>query len=122
MNHKLSIDEFDALEQVSQLGKHGKPSVCVNRNAKKLSGIKLIAFRKDGSLELTEIGRQTLFIKQCIDGLRAIAKGEEVKLPNAIVNFLSKKAHVQLNPDTQQLEITQRGRECLEDIEQQQAG
>jgi hypothetical protein len=64
MNKVLSIDEFDALEQISRLGRSGKPSICVNRNAKRLCGIKFASYRKDGQLELTDEGSavyQTLY-------------------------------------------------------------
>jgi len=117
MNHKLSIDEYDALEQLSKLPRNTKPSACISRNAKKLSGIKLMNFRKDGGLELTDAGKQVLFIKQCIDGLRAIAENSESMPGNAVISFLSKKAHIEINAESGKLEITQRGRECLDDID-----
>jgi len=117
MNHKLSIDEYDALEQISKLPKNVKPNACIGRNTKRLTGIKLVAYRKDGSLELTENGRQVLFIKQCIDGLRAIANDAETKLSGPVAIFLEKKGHIQINPESGLHEISQRGKECLADIE-----
>ena len=117
MNQQLSIDEYDALEQITRLSKQSRPSACVARNTKRLSGIKLIAFRKDGSLELTEMGRQTLFIKQCIDGLRAIANQPDTALPTPVATFLGKKGHIEIQPDSGKMSISQRGRECLADID-----
>jgi hypothetical protein len=117
MNHKLSIDEYDALEQVSKLPRNARPSACVARNTKRLTGIKLLSHRKDGGLELTENGAQILFIKQCIDGLRAIATDTSTVLPTTIATFLGKKGHIAVNPETGVLEISERGRECLTDID-----
>jgi hypothetical protein len=117
MNHKLSIDEYDALEQVSKLPRNARPSACVARNTKRLIGIKLLSHRKDGGLELTETGAQILFIKQCIDGLRTIANDTSTVLPATIATFLGKKGHIAVNPETGVLEISQRGRECLTDID-----
>lgn len=119
MSHKLSIDEYDALEQLSKLPRQGKPNACISRNAKRLCGIKLMTYRKDGTLELTETGRQTLFIKQCIDGLRAIANDPDTVLPGPVATFLGKKAHVEVDATSGKLLITQRGRECLADIDAQ---
>ncbi|MBI3285057.1 MAG: hypothetical protein HYZ65_09460 [Burkholderiales bacterium] len=117
MNHKLSIDEYDALEQVSKLARGVRPSACVARNTKRLCGIKLLAQRKDGGLELTETGRQTLFIKQCIDGLRAIAADPAAPLTGPVATFLGKKGHILINPESGRPEISERGRECLADIQ-----
>ncbi|MBC3863887.1 hypothetical protein H8K32_17405 [Undibacterium jejuense] len=117
MNHKLSIDEYDALEQISKLPKNVKPNACIGRNTKRLSGIKLVTYRKDGSLELTEMGRQVLFIKQCIDGLRAISKDSDAPLSGPVATFLGKKGHIEVNSETGKTEISVRGRECLADID-----
>ncbi|MBX9869216.1 MAG: hypothetical protein K2X63_05415 [Burkholderiaceae bacterium] len=117
MNQQLSIDEYDALEQISRLTKQARPSACVARNTKRLSGIKLIAYRKDGSLELTETGRQILFVKQCIDGLRAIANDPDFVLSATVANFLGKKGHIEVHSETGKMAISQRGKECLADID-----
>lgn len=117
MEHQLSSDEYDALEQVSKLARNDKPSACVKRNAKRLTGIKMLAYRKDGGLELTESGRQFLFIKQCIDGLRLLAQQAGAPIPSTVAAFLSKKGHVQQNLANGQLEISAKGRECLADID-----
>jgi hypothetical protein len=117
MNKDLSIDEFDALEQISRLSKNVKPTACVNRNAKRLCGIKLASYRKDGQLELTEEGRAVLFSKHCIEGLRAVSTNSATPLDADVMGFLSKKSYISSTPDGH--EITARGVECLADIDSQ---
>ncbi|MBI1835578.1 MAG: hypothetical protein HYR92_07520 [Burkholderiales bacterium] len=119
MNQQLSIDEYDALEQITKLVKGARPSACISRNSKRLVGIKLVAHRRDGGFELTETGRQTLFIKQCIDGLRAKANDNEAVLSKPVIAFLAKKGHIEIDPVTEQTTISARGRECLADIDAQ---
>lgn len=115
MNKELSIDEFDALEQISHLKKQVKPTACVNRNAKRLCGIKFASYRKDGQLELTDEGRSVLFSKFCIDGLRAIASGSTTPLSPDVFAFLSKKSYISSTDEL--VQITARGLECLADID-----
>ncbi|MES2535671.1 MAG: hypothetical protein V4632_07335 [Pseudomonadota bacterium] len=113
----LTIDEYDALGQVGKGSKHARPSACVARNTKRLTGLKYISHQKDGSLVLTEKGKQTLFIRACINGLRAIAADPLAPLPPDIATFLGKKGHVTANAETGGFDITQRGRESLADID-----
>ena len=117
MNQKLSIDEYDALTQISKLPKNARPSACIARNSKRLVGIKLVAHRRDGGFELTENGRQILFIKQCIDGLRAIAADASYELSAPVATFLGKKGHIEAHPETGAQQISARGLECLADID-----
>ena len=117
MNDKLTLDEFDALGQIGNGPKNGKPSACVSRNAKRLAGLKYVAYRKDGMLELTEKGSQTLFIKDCIDGLRAVSADPFASLDGGVVMFLNKKGHIAPNPTNDGYLITQRGQETLADID-----
>lgn len=117
MNDSLTKDEYDALNEVSQAKKRDRPSACVARNAKRLAGLKYIAYGKDGQLALTEKGQQTLFIKRCIDGLRAVANDPLTKLDAGVVTFLSKKGHITPRASSDGFDITQRGRESLADIE-----
>ena len=56
-----------------------------------------MAHRRDGGFELTELGRQTLFIKQCIDGLRALANGESGVSKPVPATFLGKKGHIEID-------------------------
>ena len=107
MNKTLSIDEFDALEQISRLTKNTKPSICINRNIKRLSGIKFARYRKDGHLELTEEGLATLFAKHCLDGLRAINDQENAELATDVRSFLLKKSYATQTENG--LQITARG-------------
>jgi len=117
MNQNLSIDEYDALEQITKLPRGARPNACISRNSKRLVGIKLIAHKRDGSFELTDNGRQVLFIKQCIDGLRAIAADPDFVLSGPVATFLGKKAHIEADAASGKNVITERGRECLADIE-----
>lgn len=121
MNQKLSIDEYDALDQVSKLPRNARPSACVARNTKRLTGIKLLSHRKEGGLELTDTGKQVLFIKQCIDGLRAVANDPARDISAPVATFLGKKGHITLNAETGKTEISPRGLECLADIDANKA-
>ncbi len=117
MGNDLTTDEFDALRQIAQGGgSGGRPSACVSRNAKRLTGLKYIAHTRDGRLELTEKGRQVVFIQNCIDGLRAVAADPSTPLSRDVATFLGKKGHIAAGTETA-FEITQKGRECLADID-----
>jgi hypothetical protein len=113
----LTIDQLDALVQISQSGKHERPSACVARNTKTLTGLKYISYGKDGRIALTEKGRQTMFVKRCIDGLRAVANDALAPLDADVITFLRKKGHVMPREDLRGFDITQRGRESLADID-----
>ncbi|WP_211461481.1 hypothetical protein [Collimonas silvisoli] len=117
MNDGLTKDEFDALGQISKTPQRGRVSACIARNTKRLTGLKYIAYEKDGSLSLTDKGRQTLFIKNCIDGLRAVASDPGAKLAADVAMFLGKKGHVSARPDGDGYDITEKGRESLADID-----
>lgn len=116
MKDSLTIDEFDALAQIGKAQKNQRPSACIARNAKRLSGQKLIAYGKDGSLSLTDKGRQVLFVKNCIDGLRAIANDPLAKLDQDVIAFLGKKGHI-VSREAGGFDISQKGRESLADID-----
>lgn len=117
MNHRLTKDEFNALGQISKMPKLARPSACVARNAKRLAGLKYFAYGKDGSLALTEKGRQTLFVQNCIDGLRAVAADPLTRLTADVVTFLSKKGYISPTAASGGFDITPRGQECLADID-----
>jgi hypothetical protein len=117
MSHKLSQDEYDALTLVGKLAKGVKPSACITRNSKRLTGIKLLAHRRDGGFELTAEGRAALFSQQCIVCLRAIALDPASPLPEAVATFLAKKGYIALDPETTLRQISERGREVLADID-----
>ena len=116
MEHHLSRDELDALEQVSQASKATKPSACIARNSKKLVGIKFLSAKKDGSYVLTEKGSEALFIKNCIAGLRALASDSDTKLDNTVAMFLGRKGHIIATAVPGHFEVTPKGHECLADI------
>lgn len=120
MTKDLTIDEFNALEEISKSSKHAKASPCVGRNTKKLSGLKYISIARDGSLSVTEKGQQALFSKYCITGLRAIASGEDGTLDSAVAIFLARKSYIAERANGAGFDITERGRECLADIDAQQ--
>ena len=46
MGGDLTTDEFDALQQIVAGIKHARPSACVARNTKRLTGLKYIAYAK----------------------------------------------------------------------------
>jgi hypothetical protein len=117
MEDRLSADEFDALEEVATAPKHERPSARVGRNAKRLSGLKYISYAKNGALSLTEKGEQTLFIKHCIDGLRAIANDPLASLAPDVAAFLGKKGHIAKREGADGYEATRRGLESLADID-----
>ena len=117
MNNRLTKDEFDALGQVSKMPKFTKANACVARNTKRLTGLKYLAYGKDGSLGLTEKGQKTLFAQRCIDALRAVSTDPLARLEADVVTFHSKKGYISLGLESDGFEITQRGRECLADID-----
>lgn len=121
MNDVLTIDEYAALSELLTPPKGGaRPSACVARNTKRLSGLKYITHEKSGRLVLTDKGKQTLFVKSCVDGLRAVSGDPAVKLDGGVLIFLEKKGHVVRNAEGL-LELSQRGRETLADIDGKQA-
>ena len=113
----LGKDEYDALAQIAAGLRGARPSACVARNVKRLAGLKFVAYGKDGSLALTEKGEQTLFIRACIDGLRAIAGDPLATLAPDVKLFLGKKGHMVPRAEGDGYELTPRGRESLADIE-----
>lgn len=116
MDDRLTIDEYDALEQISKAVGGERPSACIARNSKKLNGLKFISHAKDGHLTLTEKGQQTLFLRRCINGLRAIEADPAAVLATDIAQFLAKKGHL-LSAANGRFTLTPRGRESLADID-----
>ena len=116
---RLSKDEFEALAQINAAKKHERPSACVARNAKRLAGLKYVSYGKDGQLMLTDKGQQSLFVKRCIEGLRAIAEDAEASLDTDVMNFLRKKGHIAPRDSQPGFALTARGSESLSDIDAQ---
>lgn len=116
MGDDLTTDQFDALAQIAE-GVSGRPSACVARNAKQLIGLKYATHSKDGRFILTDKGRQTLFVKSCIDGLRAVSLDSSSPLKSDVVTFLGKKGHIVAQSAGSGFDITSKGKECLADID-----
>jgi hypothetical protein len=117
-NEKLTGDEYDALGHIEKGAAHDRVNACVGRNAKRLSGLKMIEYARDGRVALTEKGRQVLFLRRCISGLRALMADPAFQLDPDLVLFLEKKSHIAAL-ETGGYAITERGRESLADIEAQ---
>jgi hypothetical protein len=118
-NVKLTQDEYDALGHIERGAKHDRVNACVGRNAKRLSGLKLIEYAKDGKVALTDNGRQTLFLRRCVAALRALTADPQAALEADVALFLSKKNHLQAL-EAGGHAITDKGRESLADIESQE--
>ena len=117
-NEKLTTDEYDALGHIERGAAHDRVNACVGRNAKRLSGLKMIEYAKDGRVALTEKGRQVLFLRRCIFGLRALLADPQAKIDADVCAFLDKKSHI-VSLETGGFGITERGRESLADIDAQ---
>ena len=115
-NEKLTTDEYDALGHIERGAKHDRVNACVGRNAKRLSGLKMIEYARDGKVALTEKGRQVLFLRRCIISMRALLADPQAPLDADVAAFLGKKNHlVALEGGGHSL--TEKGRESLADIE-----
>jgi hypothetical protein len=115
-NEKLTGDEYDALEQIAGGAKHDRVNACVGRNVKRLSGLKLIQYGRDGKVSIIEKGQQVLFVRRCILGLRAVADDPQAQLPADVALFLGKKSHI-APLEGGGYAVTDKGRESLLDIE-----
>jgi uncharacterized protein YjhX (UPF0386 family) len=118
-NEKLTGDEYDALEIIQRDARTDKRSAainaCVGRNAKRLSGLKLVQYAKNGGLSLTEKGQEVLFLRRCIVALRALERDPASALDADVAQFLSRKSHIAAL-EGGGYELTERGRESLADI------
>jgi len=101
-NEQLTTDEYDALELVRRGVKRDTAGACVGRNAKRLSGLKMLEYTRDGRIVLTEKGHQVLFLRRCIRALTALADDPQAPL------------------DDGGYALTDKGRETLDDITRQQ--
>lgn len=121
MDDELSNDEFDALRQIDAGPQPGRQSACIARNAKRLAGLKYVSYAKNGNLLVTDKARTMLFIRSCIDGLRAVAGDPMALLGNDVQTFLGKKGHIVPRAEDGGFELTVRGQESLADIDKAQA-
>lgn len=117
-NDKLTGDEYDALEFIRRGARNDRVNACVGRNAKRLSGLKLVQYGKNGSLSLSPKGQEVLFLKRCIEALRALQQNPASALDEDVVQFLSRKSHIAAL-EGGGYELTERGRESLADISAQ---
>jgi hypothetical protein len=118
-NEKLTTDEYDALGHMERGAVYDKINACVGRNAKRLSGLKMVQYGKDGKLSLTDKGQQVLFLRRCISGLRALAADSAATVDADVAVFLGKKSHI-VARDAGGFDVTDKGRESLADIEAQE--
>jgi hypothetical protein len=117
-NEKLTQDEYNALDEVKRGIKGERISACVGRNTKRLAGLKLFNFAKNGRISLTDKGEQTLFLRRCILGLRAIEADPASAIDADVALFLGKKSHIVARAEGG-FEISDKGRESLADIANQ---
>jgi Mn-dependent DtxR family transcriptional regulator len=117
-NEKLTGDEYDALGHIERGAAHDRVNACVGRNAKRLSGLKMIEYARDGKVALTEKGRQVLFLRRCVAALKALVADPAAKVDTDVAQFLTKKSHI-AEAEGGGHAITERGRESLADIEAQ---
>jgi Mn-dependent DtxR family transcriptional regulator len=118
-NEKLTGDEYDALEFIRRGARTDRVNACVGRNAKRLSGLKLVQYAKNGSVSLTEKGQEVLFLRRCIEALRALERDPASALDEDVVQFLSRKSHIAAR-EGGGYKLTDRGRESLADISSQE--
>lgn len=117
-DEKLTIDEYDALEFIRRGARTDRYNACVGRNAKKLAGLKLISYGRNGALALTDKGQEKLFLRRCIETLRALSADPLAKVDEDVVHFLSRKSHISPREEGGFL-LTDKGRESLADISEQ---
>lgn len=117
-NEKLTQDEYNALDEVKRGIKGERVSACVGRNTKRLAGLKLFTIAKNGRISLTDKGEQTLFLRRCILGLRAVADDPSSTLDADVAMFLGKKSHIVPRAEGG-FDISDKGRESLVDIANQ---
>jgi hypothetical protein len=117
-NEKLTQDEYNALDEVKRGIKGERVSACVGRNTKRLAGLKLFTIAKNGRISLTDKGEQTLFLRRCVLGLRAIEADPASAIDADVAMFLGKKSHIVPRAEGG-FDISDKGRESLADIASQ---
>jgi Mn-dependent DtxR family transcriptional regulator len=115
----LTTDEYDALEFIRGGARHDRFNACVGRNAKKLAGLKLIQYARDGKVALTDKGVQLLFLRRCIASLQALEADPLASVAPDVLQFLNRKSHIEARPEGG-FALTGKGRESLADIAAQQ--
>lgn len=116
MDAKLTGDEFDALELLRRGAKSVRANACVGRNAKRLSGLKLVKVDRGDMAVLTDKGTEVLFLRRCVNALRALSEDPATTVEQDVAVFLMRKSHIVERPEGG-FEVTARGRESLADID-----
>lgn len=120
MSKQLSKDEMAALIEVGRGLKSTRLSHAVFKNVKALTGQKLAAYeRKTGILQITELGKQTIFMALCIDSLRQLKVNPSLKINGEALAFLLRKGHLETREGEVGHFITTKGEESLADIDSQ---
>ncbi len=118
MSNQLSKDEMSALKEVSRGLKSKRLPHNIAKNIKALTGQKLAAYeRKSGILQITELGRQTLFMELCIAALRLIKVDPAVKINGEALAFLLRKSNIEKHEGEAGYFITTKGEASLADID-----
>ena len=115
MEAALTGDEFDALELLRRGGKPVRSNACIGRNAKRLSGLKLVKVTRDVA-ELTDKGKEVLFLRRCVTALRSLAEDPNHPVEADVAYFLLRKSHVAERPEGG-FEVTAKGRETIADMD-----
>jgi hypothetical protein len=115
---KLTTDEYDALEFIRRGARSDRHNACVGRNAKRLSGLKLISYARNGEVALTDKGQEKLFLRRCIQTLRALSADPMAPIDADVVHFLTRKSHIAALAEGG-FSLTEKGRESLADIASQ---
>ena len=118
---ELTTDEYNALEFIRQGARSDRFNACVGRNAKKLSGVKLISYGRNGTVALTPQGQEVLFLRRCLAALRAVAADPLAALETDVAQFLERKAHIGAAAGGG-FALSAKGREVLDDLDARQAG
>jgi len=114
-NEKLTTDEYNALELIRGGVASDRVNACVGRNAKRLAGLKMAAYARNGKLELTEKGQEVLFLRSCVEALKSLSQDPAAPVAGDVVAFLSRKSHIAARAEGG-FEVTQKGQESLADI------
>jgi hypothetical protein len=118
-NEKLTTDEYNALEFIRGGARSDRVNACVGRNAKRLAGLKMIAYGRDGRVEMTEKGQQVLFLRACVEALTSLAQDPAAPVAGDVAQFLIRKSHIAPREEGG-FAVTARGLESLADIQAQE--
>ncbi|MEW6024251.1 MAG: hypothetical protein AB1807_19170 [Pseudomonadota bacterium] len=114
-NEKLSTDEYNALGLIRGGVANDRVNACVGRNAKRLAGLKMVAYARNGRLDLTEKGQQVLFLRGCVEALKALTQDTSAPVAPDVAQFLMRKSHIAAREEGG-FEVTAKGQESLADI------